>query len=255
MELFFRQVGEGTPIIILHGLFGSCDNWLTISKPIAESGFAVYALDQRNHGRSPHSEIFDYNAMADDLMEFIDTHQINQPILVGHSMGGKTVMNFAIRYPDTFSKLVIVDMATKFYKVHQQAIVNGLAAIDLPSLSSRNEADEILSRYEPNVGVRQFLLKNLYRNESNKFVWRINLPIISQNIALVGAAVPTLRTVNKPTLFMRGENSNYVLDSDLPDIKKLFPNVVFDTILGAGHWVQAEQPAGFLKSLINFLAQ
>lgn len=253
MNLFYRQVGEGQPIIILHGIFGSCDNWLTMSKSIAEKGYTVYAIDQRNHGRSPQSDVFDYESMAADLMGFIDAHAIQKPVLIGHSMGGKTVMNFAMRYPDTFSKLVVVDMATKFYSVHQTEILKGLAAIDLPALTNRNEADEILSSYEPNLSVRQFLLKNLYRNDDGQFDWRLNLPVISKNIALVGNSVPALRTISEPTLFMRGQKSNYVLDEDMPDIKKLFPNVVFDTIEGAGHWVQAEQPESFLKSLMAFL--
>ena len=253
MNLFYRQVGEGQPIIILHGIFGSCDNWLTMSKSIAEKGYAVYAIDQRNHGRSSQSEAFDYESMAADLMEFIDAHSILKPTLIGHSMGGKTVMNFAMYYPDTYSKLVIVDMATKFYAVHQTDILRGLAAIDLLSLANRNEADEILRDFEPNLSVRQFLLKNLYRNESGQFDWRLNLPVISKNIALVGNAVPALRTITEPTLFMRGQKSNYVLDEDMIDILKLFPNAVFDTIEGAGHWVQAEQPDGFLRSLIRFL--
>lgn len=253
MNLFYRQVGEGQPIIILHGIFGSCDNWLTTSKSIADKGYTIYAIDQRNHGRSPHSDVFDYEALAADLMEFIEMHQIHQPILMGHSMGGKTVMNFAMRYPNTFSKLVIVDMATKFYPIHHSQILKGLATIDLANLKTRNEADEILSRFEPSLGVRQFLLKNLYKNESSQFDWRINLPVISNNIALVGNAVPDLRVVTEPTLFMRGQKSNYVLDRDIPDIQKLFSNAVFDTVEGAGHWIQAEQPEGFLKSLITFL--
>jgi pimeloyl-ACP methyl ester carboxylesterase len=253
MKLFYRIVGQGQPVVILHGVFGSSDNWLTMSKLIAEKGYAVYALDQRNHGRSPRSEVFDYETMSADLYEFIEEHNLEKPILIGHSMGGKTVMNYAVRYPDTFSKLVIVDIAPKFYNVYQEKILAGLNAIQLDTLSNRNEADTILSNYEPNIGVRQFLLKNLYRNEANQFDWRINLPVIERNIASVGSAVPILRTVSEPTLFMHGTLSNYIKDEDIPALRNIFVNAQVDTILGAGHWVQAEQPEGFLKSLLRFL--
>jgi esterase len=253
MKLFYRTVGQGQPIVILHGLFGSCDNWLTMSKLIAEKGYAVYALDQRNHGRSPRSEVFDYEAMASDLHEFIEENNLEKPILIGHSMGGKTVMNYAVRYPDTFSKLVIVDISPKQYQVHQEKILAGLNAIKLDALQNRNEADAILTDYEPNAGVRQFLLKNLYRNEANQFDWRINFPVIERNIAGIGSAVPALRTVSEPVLFMRGALSNYVLDKDIDDLKAIFTNAQIDTIAEANHWVQAEQPDRFLKSLIHFL--
>jgi esterase len=253
MKLFYRTVGQGQPIVILHGLFGSCDNWLTMCKLIAENGYAVYALDQRNHGRSPRSDVFDYEAMSADLHEFIVEHNLEKPLLIGHSMGGKTAMNYAVRYPHSFSKLMVVDIAPKHYNVHQTNILEGLNAISLTTLQNRNEADTILADYEPNLGVRQFLLKNLFRNEANQFDWRINLSVIEQNIANIGAEVPALKTVAEPTLFMRGELSNYILDKDIDDLKTVFTNSQIDTITGAGHWVQAEQPNGFLKSLLNFL--
>ena len=253
MNLFFRQTGDGQPLLILHGIFGSSDNWLTISKNIAQEGFAVYALDQRNHGRSPHDAAFDYAVMAADLRDFMEQHNLQKPILVGHSMGGKTVMQYAMNYPETFSKLVIVDIAPKFYAVHHHEILKGLAAIDLATLKSRNEADEILSRYEPNLSVRQFLLKNLYRSDGGGFAWRINLSVIEQNIHLVGNELANQRVVSEPTLFMRGEKSNYVLDRDIPDLLELFPHTTIDTVANAGHWVQAEQPEGFMASLRRFL--
>ena len=256
MNLFFRQTGTtGQPLLILHGIFGSSDNWLTISKSIAEQGFAVYALDQRNHGRSPHDAAFDYEHLAADLRGFIQQQNLHKPILLGHSMGGKTVMQYAMNYPETFSKLVIVDIAPKFYPVHHHEILKGLAAIPLQTLKSRPEADEILSRYEPNLGVRQFLLKNLYRSETGGFAWRINLPVIERHIQLVGNELANQRAVSEPTLFVRGENSNYVLDDDIPAILALFPNATIDTVAGAGHWVQAEQPEGFMDSLMRFLQE
>jgi esterase len=253
MQLFFRQIGSGQPLVILHGLFGSSDNWLTISKTIADRGFSVYLLDQRNHGRSPQDEVFDYPTLAADLHDFLTQQNIKNPILLGHSMGGKTVMQYAMNYPGTFQKLAVIDIAPKFYNVHHRKILAGLAAVPLATLSSRNEADAILSEYEPILAVRQFLLKNLYRNEAGAFAWRINLTVIAQNIELIGDALQNERIIAEPTLFMRGQNSNYVLDSDLPAISKLFPNATINTIADAGHWVQAEQPEAFVGSLMQFL--
>lgn len=254
MKLYYRQVGEsGPPIIILHGIFGSSDNWLTISKIIAEQGYRVFLVDQRNHGRSPRSDEFDYDSMAADLMAFIQEHQLPSPVVVGHSMGGKVVMQFAMSYPGAFSKLVVVDIAPKFYPIHHGEILRGLNAVNLADLKSRNEADEILSRYEPSLGVRQFLLKNLYRNEQGQFDWRINLPVIEREIHGVGEELRNAHPVPEPTLFVRGGESGYVRDEDLPGIRKLFPNAVLETIEGAGHWVQADKPAEFVDVLVKFI--
>ena len=253
MQLFFRQIGAGRPIIILHGLFGSADNWLTISKVIADNGFSVYTVDQRNHGRSPQVPTHSYPELADDLYDFIQQQQLEKPILIGHSMGGKTVMQYAMQYPGTFSHLVVVDIAPRLYKVHHGDILAGLKAIPLDTLQNRNEADQILSQYEPSPSVRQFLLKNLYRNEEGNFAWRINLPVLDENIEIISQDIINQRVVEEPTLFMRGEKSGYVRDKDLPKIKELFPNSTVDTIEGASHWVQAEQPEAFVKSLVSFL--
>ena len=252
MQLFFRQVGTGQPMVILHGLFGSCDNWLTISKVIAEQGFSVYAVDQRNHGRSPHAPSHTYPELAADLYEFLQQNKIENPILVGHSMGGKTVMQYAMQYPDTFRKLVVVDIAPKSYPVHHAEILKGLSAVPLTEIQNRNEAEAILSQYEPSPSVRQFLLKNLYRNEEGVFAWRINLPVIKQYIELIGADLENTQTIRTPTLFIRGAESRYIKDADFWTIQTLFPNVTLDTIEHAGHWVQAEQPESFVKSLMNF---
>ncbi|GAB3892972.1 alpha/beta fold hydrolase [Larkinella knui] len=256
MKLFSRQTGDtGTPIIILHGIFGSSDNWLTISKTIAEHNHRVFLVDQRNHGRSPRSEVFDYDAMAADLQEFITDYQLEKPIVVGHSMGGKTVMQFAMDYPGQFSHLVIVDIAPKFYPIHHAELIRGLKAIDLASIKSRNEADEILSQYEPLLSVRQFLLKNLFRTEQGQFDWRLNLPVIEQELYGIGGELRNVRTVTEPTLFIRGSESRYIKDSDQAEIKRIFPNSTLETIDGAGHWVQAEKPAEFVEILMRFLKE
>lgn len=255
MKLNYKQVSdEGQPMVILHGVFGSLDNWATISKSIADAGYAVYLVDCRNHGRSPHADEFTYSAMAADLHEFIQDHQLHNPVLVGHSMGGKTVMHYAMEYPGTYDKLAIIDIGPKDYPIHHQSILEGLNAIPLAELESRQDADEVFSAYEPIGAVRQFLLKNLYRTENDSFAWRFNLPVLTSSIANVGIATPHLRTVEEPTLFMRGGNSGYVKDSDWEYIKKLFANAELSTIPRAGHWVHAEQPKMFVEVLVKFLS-
>ena len=253
MKLFFRQVGEkGQPLVILHGIFGSSDNWLSVAKVLSEH-FRVFLLDQRNHGQSPRSEDFSYQEMAADLKEFLEDHDLEDPILVGHSMGGKTVMQFAIDYPVAFDKLVVVDIAPKFYPVHHTGILQGLNTIDLPTLQTRQQADEILARYEDNPAVRQFLLKNLYRNATlGHFDWRINLPVITREIHGVGEELTTNKAIAKPVLFIKGSASNYILPEDFKDIQRIFPNAKLETIEGAGHWVQADKPKEFCEILLVF---
>ncbi len=255
MKLFFRQSGDtGSAVIFLHGIFGSSDNYVTISKAIAAQGFRVFSVDQRNHGQSPRSDEFDYDMMAADLHEFIQDHQLDKPVLIGHSMGGKTVMQYAMSYPDTFSKLIVVDIAPRFYPVHHGEILRGFNAVPLQTLSNRNEADAIFSEYERSAAVRQFLLKNLYRNAEGKFDWRINVPVLEREIHGVGEELKAVRQVTEPTLFMRGSESPYITEEDEQTIKRIFPNAIVQTIAGAGHWVQAEKPAEFVEAVLAFIA-
>ncbi|WP_375445021.1 alpha/beta fold hydrolase [uncultured Fibrella sp.] len=258
MKLYYREVGEptATPLIIVHGIFGSSDNWLTISKTIAAEGYRVILPDQRNHGQSPRSDDFSYVDMAADIHELITDLNLVNPILVGHSMGGKTMMQYVFTFPGTFASLVIVDIAPKFYPVHHGEILRGLAAIDLKNVRTRNEADAALTPYEPSPTVRQFLLKNLYREEvagTSQFAWRLNLPVISREIHGVGEELTNPHPITERTLFIRGQRSPYILDSDWPAILQLFPNAQLVTINDAGHWVQAEQPAEFVRVLMAFL--
>jgi len=253
MQLYHRELGNGNPpIVILHGVFGSCDNWLTVSKGLAETN-KIYLLDARNHGQSPHSEAFSYDVMADDLYEFIKNNGLEKPILIGHSMGGKTVMKFAVKYPESYSKLVVVDISPRYYTPHHQSILAGLSAIHLQTLQSRQEADDIMKEYQPEMGVRQFLLKNLYRNEENKFAWRMNFEVIKNKIENVGEPLDADAKINKPTLFIRGANSKYIQAKDEVLINNIFLNVKIETIEGAGHWVQAEKPVEFLEIVREFV--
>jgi len=254
VKLNYKKVGEiGQPMVILHGVFGSLDNWATVSKSIADAGYEVYLVDQRNHGRSPHSDEFTYEAMAADLAEFIEDHALINPVLVGHSMGGKTVMQYAELYPGTYDKLVVVDIGIKAYPPHHESLLKGMNALPLAEIESRQQADELFSAYEPSLGVRQFLLKNLYRTEADAFAWRFNLPVLTSDIDQVGVGIPKLRTVTEPTLFVKGALSPYIAESDWPSIQELFPNSELAIIPKAGHWVQAEQPKAFVEALIRFL--
>jgi esterase len=255
MQLFFRKIGEtGPPIVILHGVFGSADNWATIQKHIAEAGYTSYALDARNHGRSPWSDDFSYEIMADDLMKFVDSQVLINPIIIGHSMGGKVAMQFAMKYPEAFSKLIVVDIAPKFYPSHHGHILQAFNLIDLTLYNSRNEVDAEFAKFVPDFGERQFLMKNLGRNENNAFEWKINVPVLSREIYQIGGEMTDVKTVVKPTLFIKGERSPYIEEEDFSAIKSIFMNAQIETVEGAGHWVQAEKPKEFLEIILKFLS-
>jgi len=251
MKLFYRHSGHGKPLIILHGLFGSSDNWFSLAKVFAEH-FSVYLVDQRNHGQSPQSDDFNYKLLTEDLNSFILDHHLDKPQIIGHSMGGKTAMNFAVKHPDQIASLIVVDIAPKQYPVHHDHILDGLHSINLQTLTSRNEADQILSSQIPEPAVRQFLLKNLSRTSDGKFEWKVNLHAIDDHIEEIGAGMQFSGVFTGPTLFVKGAYSNYYKPGDEEDILKIFPNAAFIT-LDTGHWVQAEKPKEFSESVISFL--
>lgn len=251
MKLFFREYGTGQPLVILHGLFGSSDNWLTQAKLFSTS-YKVYTVDQRNHGLSPHSDEFDYPSMVRDLAEFFDDHQIVNPILMGHSMGGKTVMNFALTHPDKVEKLIVVDISPRAYELEHHTLAKGLRAIPIQSITTRNQADEALSPYVPEPDVRQFLLKNLQRRAEGGFSWKINLGVISEKLNNIGLDLQVKGTFEKPTLFIRGKRSRYVPDADWERITKIFPAATLET-MDTGHWVQAEKPQEFVNLVTQWL--
>jgi pimeloyl-ACP methyl ester carboxylesterase len=255
MKLFFREYKSANPtaqtMIIMHGLFGSCDNWLTQGKLLSPY-YHVYTIDQRNHGLSPHSDDFDYTFMVKDLLEFIDDHNIKNPIIIGHSMGGKTAMNFALAHPDKIAVLVVVDIAPRAYNLEHYTIVDGLNAITINVLTSRNEADEQLSQFVPETDVRQFLLKNLQRKAEGGFSWKINLKVISEKLGNVGVALHYKGVFNKPTLFIKGNRSHYIKDEDTAHILQYFPNAKLES-MDTGHWVQAEKPQEFVDVVHNYL--
>ncbi|MDX5477329.1 MAG: alpha/beta fold hydrolase, partial [Cyclobacteriaceae bacterium] len=234
MKLNFKKSGQGEPLIILHGLFGSADNWFSIAKEL-EKDFTLYLVDQRNHGDSPHSDEWNYQVMAEDLKELMDDEALDSAYIMGHSMGGKTVMTFAMNYPAKVKKMIVADIAPRFYPLHHQRILEGLNAIPMGELKSRKEADDILAKYINIPGIRQFLLKSLGRDENGKFIWKINLPVITEKIANVGEELKSGTPFEKPTLFMGGANSDYITEKDKEEIERLFPNSHVIYIKDAGH--------------------
>ncbi|PWH85048.1 alpha/beta fold hydrolase [Brumimicrobium oceani] len=250
MELHYKQFGEGKAFIVLHGLFGSSDNWQTHGKKLGEY-FDVYLVDQRNHGESGWSDEFSYDVMAEDLHEFIQSHHLEEIILMGHSMGGKTAMRYAQKYPEMIDKLIIVDMGIKEYPVSHDTIIEGLKSIDLSVIHSRSGASEQLSKYINNKSIRQFLLKNLYWKEKGQLAWSINLPVLEEKYAEIIKALPEVETLID-TLFIAGGKSDYVLEEDHDAIRKLFPLADFHTIDRAGHWIHAEAPEEFIEEVLGF---
>ncbi|WP_210490046.1 alpha/beta fold hydrolase [Rufibacter aurantiacus] len=253
MELNYKVLGEGQPLLILHGLFGTLDNWQTLGRELSKT-YKVYLVDLRNHGRSPHTPEFSYQLMTDDLVEFFDQHQLQDAYLIGHSMGGKVSMNFALQHSERLSKLLIADIAPKAYPPHHDDIIAGFRSIDLNTIQNRQEADDQLAQKVEDFGTRMFLLKNLYRKDDNTFGWRLNLNAIEQNLDKILGNVESETPFTKPTLFLRGGNSRYIKpEQDLPQIQSLFPNATIQTIENAGHWLHAEQPQEFYRLTMEFL--
>lgn len=252
MELNYKSFGQGDPIVILHGLFGTLDNWQTIAKALADH-YTVYIIDQRNHGRSPHFPDMSYKLMAEDLKGFMENNWMFKAHIIGHSMGGKTAMQFAVDYPDMVDKLVIVDIGPQAYRGGHQAIFDALLALDLDQVSSRKDAEAFLESRIEEVGVRQFLLKNLSREKSEGFRWKMNLPVIYEKYNEILVPIEASAPFPNETLFIRGGQSNYIRDEDIPSIKTKFPAATVETIAGAGHWVHAEAPDDFLKVVRTFL--
>ncbi len=245
-------------MVILHGLFGTLDNWQTLARRWAtEAALRVISVDLRNHGRSFHSAEHTYALMAQDVLDLFDHLQLGpKTTLMGHSMGGKVAMRLALDHAERLARLIVVDIAPRFSNMeHQDDILAGLQAVDLAAIASRQAADAALARYVRNVGTRQFLLKNLYRQEDNSFAWRINLPVLANELAAVGEATTGLAPFLKPALFIRGGLSDYITaDDKLHGIPALFPNSEVATVPDAGHWVHAEKPDEVFGLVRDFIS-
>lgn len=251
--LYSKIEGKGKSLLILHGFLGMSDNWKTIGTQFAVDGFQVHLLDLRNHGKSFHSDEFNYEIMAQDVYDYCKANNLEKVNIIGHSMGGKVAMLFAATFPDRIEKLIVADIGPKFYPQHHQSILEGLNAVDFSKKPSRSEVEEILAQYITDFGTRQFLLKNLYWQEPGQLAFRFNLAVFNEKIEKIGKALPENAVFNKPTLFIRGGNSNYILDEDFEKIKHHFPDSRIETIPNVGHWLHAENPKLFYEIANSFL--
>lgn len=255
LKLFYRKAGSGRPLIILHGLFGQSDNWNSLAKQFAGQ-LQVFTADLRNHGLSPHSHEWTYPAMTADLLEVISENHLEEVILLGHSLGGKAAMHFALHHPALVSKLIVVDIAPKEYPAGQDKVIEALLSVRLGSIASRKEAEDQLAQFISDAPTRQFLLKNLYRPEGSEgFAWRFNLEAIARNRGSIGQTFDIEgRQYKRPTLFLSGEHADYIRKEDEPQIKKYFPDAVIQTVPGAGHWIHADKPKEFAEAVLAFIS-
>ncbi|WP_439181639.1 alpha/beta fold hydrolase [Carboxylicivirga taeanensis] len=266
MKLYHREYGKNGPaLVILHGLYGSSDNWVSIARQL-ENDYRIYLIDQRNHGQSPHSDEHNYESMSKDLLEFFDANKIDKAHLAGHSMGGKTAMRFALAYPERINKLVILDIAPKSYASfsnyaqitnNHHSIIDSLLKLQLDAAESRRDIDRQLSASLPNVKLRQFLLKNVERKKGGTYQWSLNLPVIKSTLDQIMDGFSQLNPDDHhstiPSIFIRGEESDYIMDEDTLIIRKFFKNAEVVSIPKAGHWLHAEQPDLLIKTLAYFL--
>jgi pimeloyl-ACP methyl ester carboxylesterase len=253
MQLHFRKLGEGNPLIILHGLFGQSDNWNTLAKKFAEHSLSVYTVDLRNLGLSPHSDTMSYSEMANDVKELIESENINQPILLGHSMGGKVAMWFDYLFPNILSKIIVVDIAPKKYPPGHTDVFNALNAVDFSAAKTRKDVEMQIRKHLSNEAVIQFLLKNVHWETPEKLNWRFNLSIIENYYEEILSAVPEYSSFTT-ALFIKGELSNYITNEDIEDIQKRYPDYQLVSIPKAGHWVHAEQPQIFMEEVLKFIS-
>ena len=253
--LFADKIGEGPPVLILHGLFGSSKNWRSIGGYLS-SNYKVYLLDQRNHGLSPNSSVFDYSSMREDIRLFIEKQSLKNIYLIGHSMGGKVAMDFANHYPSLVKKLVIVDIGWwKYSTESHKEILDALALIDIDNLKNRREAENMLAEHLPDALTRSFVLKNLYRGKNNEFSWHISIDNIRLNIDNIGDSISFLSKIKIPTLFIKGEISNYIKDSDRFLLDRYFLDYEVVVIPQAGHWPNSENPYSTVNSIKNFIGR
>jgi len=263
-KLFYKKYGEGNPLIILHGLYGASDNWVSVARALM-GDFSVYLLDMRNHGNSPHLPDHNYKVMTDDLVEFMNDHQIYSTSIIGHSMGGKLAMFLTALYPERIKKLIVVDISPRTYAIangdnqilDHQRILLALQSVELESVKTREQVDKQLSKKIPSDRIRQFLLKNLKRNLNKNFSWKINLDVLRQNLPsiLIGLEdeVDDLKMFLNPVLFIKGGDSNYIKKQDELLINDYFNNVKIKLVPEASHWVHAEKPEDFLQIIKTFL--
>ncbi|QBJ62936.1 alpha/beta fold hydrolase [Pseudoalteromonas sp. DL-6] len=252
MQLNYKQIGQGSDVVLIHGLFGSLENLNVIAKPLSEH-FRVTNVDLRNHGLSPHSDEMDYLAMANDIVQLMATLKIQKAHLIGHSMGGKVAMQVALTHSELVDKLVVLDIAPVSYPARHTKILEALNAVKNTDIGDRKQADLIMQPYIEELGVRQFLLKSLYKNDEGKFVWRFNLSVLDNKYSTITDNINANNSCLCETLFIKGNDSDYILAEHREAINSLFKNVSAKIIHGAGHWLHAQKPQAVNKAINDFL--
>jgi len=246
-------LGKGEPLLILHGYFGMSDNWKSLGNKFAEH-FEVHLIDQRNHGRSFHTDEFDYELLIEDVHQYILQKELTNVYLLGHSMGGKVAMQFAVTYPELVNKLIVADISPKYYKPHHEYILAALNSVNFTLHDTRKRVEDVLRIYIKEAGIIQFLLKNVYWKSKGELAFRINLQSLTENNAEVGEALPSFTHFEGQTLFLSGENSDYITKEDIPLIAAHFSNYKIVTVKNAGHWLHAENPTQFYNEVVSFLS-
>jgi len=254
MKLFFRHMGQGNPVIILHGLLGLSDNWVSFGRQLS-TDFEIFIPDLRNHGQSPHDTIFDFPSLVKDLLDFINDLGLKRPDLIGHSLGGKTAMSFALEYPERINKLVVVDIAPRKYPSNSEhmMLIDAMLKVDLSSAHSRSDVEKQLEPDVHSLKLRQFLMKSVYWKDKQSLDWRFNLPVLKDSLPFIMEEISTSKQFQNPVLFVRGGQSNYITDNDIPEILRLFPQCTFKTLANASHWVHADVPFEFYSQVHDFL--
>jgi pimeloyl-ACP methyl ester carboxylesterase len=248
-----NRFGEGKDLVVIHGFLGMGDNWKSLGKKWAQKRYRVHLLDMRNHGRSFHDDTFNYQVMTQDVKNYLNEQKIENCILIGHSMGGKVAMQLATSKSELVTKLIVVDIAPRYYPKHHVNILNALSLLDDHKLTSRKEADKLLSNKIDEVGIRQFLLKNLYRTDENELKLRLNLKAVQENLEEIGQGLADELIYNGPVLFIKGGTSDYIKASDEKKIFHHFPQARVQIVENAGHWVHAEQPDTFFEEVDKYI--
>lgn len=254
IQLNYKKYGSGNhTLIIIHGFLGSLDNWHTLATRWGESGIQVYSLDMRNHGRSPHTDTHRIDDMVQDIVYFMQQQQISTATLLGHSMGGKVAMLCALTHPSLAEKLIVADMAPREYRHGHDDVFTAIHHVDLSNVQSRREAEEAMKPYLGDFGTRQFILKNLDRTESGQYCWKFNLGTLYRDYEEILKSIDSATAYTKPVLFLKGELSLYIKDSDIDQIHRLFPLAQVLSVPQAGHWLHAEQPEIFFRHVHDFV--
>jgi esterase len=255
MELFYREYGDGKPMIILHGLLGISDNWVGFARRLSEQGFKIFIPDQRNHGQSPHHPVLNYYALTDDLAEFFETHKLEKPVILGHSMGGKVAMRYTLEHPADVDRLIVVDtsLRTYFKFNYHLKLIDAMLSVDFSQAKTRQEVETKLAEKIQDPRLVQFLIKNLFWKEKGKLGWRPDLQAISYHVDSMYDGVFYSTKFERPALFVRGGKSDYILEEDIPVIRQSFPEATVKTIENGTHWVHADEPEEFYSIVLDFL--